>query len=88
MIVYDAAKKVLDTESFPQHIIAGLIFRIMLFVLFSWEKPLRWKEINTNTHVNCEISYHLRARWAQYYQYSRRYGYPRIANESLERKNG
>ena len=35
MIVYDTAKKVLDTESFPQHNIAGLIFRIMLIVLFS-----------------------------------------------------
>ena len=35
MIVYDAAKKVLDTESFPQHNIAGVIVRIMLIVLFS-----------------------------------------------------
>ena len=49
MIVYDVATKVLDTESFPQHI-AGLISGITFIVLFSQEKPLRWKEINTHTH--------------------------------------
>ena len=50
MIVYDVAKKVLDTESFPQHNIAGLISVITFIVLFSQEKPLLWKEINTHTH--------------------------------------
>ena len=41
---------VLDTESFPQRNIAGLISAITFIVLFSQEKPLRWKEINTHTH--------------------------------------
>ena len=47
MIVYDMARKVLYTESF------GLISGIT-FVLFSQEKPLRWKEgnIHTHTHTN------------------------------------
>ena len=52
MIVYDAATKVLDTKSFPQHNIAGLISAITFVVLFSQEKPLRWKEINTHTHTH------------------------------------
>ena len=39
MIVYNVATKVLDTEIFPQHDIAGLISGIT-FVLFSQEKPL------------------------------------------------
>ena len=52
MIVYDVAKKVLDTESFPQHSIAGLISDITFIVLFSQEKPLLWKEINTHTHTH------------------------------------
>ena len=50
MIVYDVVTKVLDTESFPQHNIAGLISGIT-FVLFSQEKPLRWKEIHTHTQT-------------------------------------
>ena len=41
MIVYDVARMVLDTESFPQHNIAGLISGITFIVLFSQEKPLR-----------------------------------------------
>ena len=49
MIVYDVATKVLDTESFPQHNIAGLISGITFVVIISQEKPLRWKEINTHT---------------------------------------
>ena len=52
MIVYDVATKVLDTKSFPQHNIAGLISGITFIVLFSQEKPLRWKEINTHTHTH------------------------------------
>ena len=52
MIFYDVAKKVLDTESFPQHNIAGLISAITFIVLFSQEKPLLWKEINTHTHTH------------------------------------
>ena len=35
MIVYDVATKVLDTQSFPQHNIAGLISSITFIVLFS-----------------------------------------------------
>ena len=57
MIVYDVATKVLDTGSFPQHNISGLLSGIT-FVLFSQEKPLRWKEIKTQphtyTHTNTE----------------------------------
>ena len=52
MIVYDVAKKVLDTESFPQHTIADLSSGITFNVLFSQEKPLRLKEINTHTHTH------------------------------------
>ena len=54
MIFYDVAKKVLDTESFPQHNIAGLISAITFIVLFSQEKPLLWKEINTHTHTHTQ----------------------------------
>ena len=50
MIAYDVATKVLDTGSFPQHNISGLLSGIT-FVLFSQEKPLRWKEIKTQTHT-------------------------------------
>ena len=48
MTVYDVATKVLDKELFPQHNIAGLISTITFIVLFSQEKPLQWKEINTH----------------------------------------
>ena len=41
MSVYDRATKVLDTESFSQHNIAGLISGITFIVLFSQEKLLR-----------------------------------------------
>ena len=50
MIVYDVATKVLDTGSFPQHNISGLLSGITFF-LFSQEKPLRWKEIKTQAHT-------------------------------------
>ena len=39
MNVFDAETKILDTEIFPQHIIADLNSGIT-FVLFSPEKPL------------------------------------------------
>ena len=61
MIVYDVAAKELDRESFPQHKIAGLVSGIKFIVLFSQEKPLWWKEINTHKHmhthecINCAI---------------------------------
>ena len=52
MIFYDVATKVLGTESFPQHNIVGLISGITFIILFSQEKRLRWKEINTHTHTH------------------------------------
>ena len=48
MIVFDAEPKVLDTEIFLQHTIANLNSGIT-FVLFSQEKLLQCKEINTHT---------------------------------------
>ena len=57
MIVYDVATKVLDTESFPQHI-AGLISGVT-FVLFSQEKSLWWKGIDTHIHIH-ENGYKMR----------------------------
>ena len=39
---------VLNTEIFPQHTIADLISRITFIVLFSQEKPLWLKEVNTH----------------------------------------
>ena len=58
MILYDVTTKVLDTESFPQHNIAGLISGITFIVLFNQEKPLRWKEINTHTHTHTHTHIH------------------------------
>ena len=58
MIVYEVATKVLDTESFPQHNIADLISGITFIVLFSQEKPLRWKEMNTQTHTHTHTHTH------------------------------
>ena len=52
MIVYDMATKALDIKSFPQHNIAGVISGNTFIVLFSQEKPLWWKEINTHTHTH------------------------------------
>ena len=51
MIVFDVATKVLGTEEFPQHNIAELNSGTTLIALFSQEKPLRLKEINTHTHT-------------------------------------
>ena len=55
MIAYDVATKLLDTESFPQHSIAGLISGISFVVLFSQEKPLRWKDTHTHTHTHARM---------------------------------
>ena len=53
MILYDVATTQIDTESFPQHIIADLNSGFTFIVLFSQKKPLRWKEINTQaTHTH------------------------------------
>ena len=41
MIFFDVAKKVLDTEKFPQHTIADLNSGISFIVLCSQEKHLR-----------------------------------------------
>ena len=49
MIVYDVATKVLGTEEFPQHSTTELNSGTTFIVLFSQEKPLQWKEINTHT---------------------------------------
>ena len=57
MIVYDVATKVLGTELLPQHNIADLNSGIKFTVLFSQEKPLRWKEINTHTRVLINVNY-------------------------------
>ena len=51
VIVYDVATEILDTGIFPQHTIADLNSEITFIVLFSQEKPIRWKEINTHTHT-------------------------------------
>ena len=40
MIVYDVAAKVLDTKTFPQHKIAGLISGITFIILSIQEKRL------------------------------------------------
>ena len=56
MIVYDVATKVLDTESLPQHKLAGLISGITFIVLCSQEKPLQWKEThNIHTHAHTQL---------------------------------
>ena len=57
MIVYDVATKELGTESFPQHTTADLKSGITFIVLFSQEKPLRWKEINTHSHRTAVINW-------------------------------
>ena len=59
MIVYDVVTKVLDTQSFPQDNIAGLISGIPFIALISQEKPLRWKEINMHTHAHAHLHTHI-----------------------------
>ena len=58
MIVYDVATKVLDIETFPQHIIPDLISGITFIVSLSQEKPLRWKEKNTHFHAHTHTRTH------------------------------
>ena len=53
MIAYDVATKLLDTESFPQHNIAGLISGIT-FILLS-TTPLSWKKTHTQTHTHTRM---------------------------------
>ena len=60
MIVYDVGMKVLNTESFPQHNITDLISGIT-FVLFSQQKPLWWKEINTHAQTHTHTHTHTQA---------------------------
>ena len=60
MIVYDVATKVLDIETFPQHIIPDLISGITFIVSLSQEKPLRWKEKNTHFHAHTHTHTHAR----------------------------
>ena len=57
MIVCDVVTKVLETKSFPHHNIAGLISGITFIVLFSQEKPLQCKEINTHTHTHTHTAF-------------------------------
>ena len=52
MVADDVVTKVLDTKSFPQHNIAGLISGITFIALLSQDKPLQLKEINTHTHTH------------------------------------
>ena len=59
IIFYDVATKVLDTEVFPQHNMVDLNSGITLFVLFSLQKPLRWKNINTHTHTHTHTQTHI-----------------------------
>ena len=63
MIVYDVAMKVLDTKSFPQHNIAGLISDSTFIVLFQSEKASTVEEnkhtlTHTHTHTHTHIHTH------------------------------
>ena len=49
--IFDAETEVFDKEIFPQHTIAELNSGIRFIVLFSQEKPLPRKEINTHTYT-------------------------------------
>ena len=51
MIVYDVATTVLDTESFPQHNIAGLISGIKFIVFFQSGEAFM-VEGNKHTHTH------------------------------------
>ena len=53
MIAFDAETKVFDIEVFSKHNIADLNSGIT-FILFSQEKPLGWKGINTKQTKNTE----------------------------------
>ena len=59
IIVYDVATKILDTKSFPQHNIAGLTSGVTYTVLFSQEKPSRWRKYtHTQTHTHIQPPTH------------------------------
>ena len=51
MIVYNVVTKVLDTEKFPQHNIAGLIPGITFIALFHSGEAITM-EGNTHTHTH------------------------------------
>ena len=57
MFVFDMETKVIDAEIFPQHTIVDLNSGIA-FVLFSQDKPLRWKETHTQTHIHLHTHRH------------------------------
>ena len=57
IIINYMATKVLDTETFPQHNISGLISGIRI-VLFSQEIPLPCEEINTHTYTHTHTHTH------------------------------
>ena len=58
MIAYDVVTKILDTEKIPQYIMSDLNSGITFIVLFSQEKPLRWMELNTDTHTGTHTQTH------------------------------
>ena len=58
MVADDVVTKVLDTKSFSQHNIAGLISGITFIALLSQDKPLQLKEINTDTHTHTHTHTH------------------------------
>ena len=60
MIVYDVATIVLDTESFPQHNIAGLISGIKFIVFFQSEAFMVEGNKHTHTHSHAHTHIHTR----------------------------
>ena len=58
MIAYDVATKVLDTEQFPQHNIAGLISGITFIFLFQSGKAFTMEgNAHTHTHTHAPTHY-------------------------------
>ena len=57
MIVYDGGEGTRH-RVIPQHNIAGLISGITFIVLFSHDKLLWWKEINTHMHAHTHANTH------------------------------
>ena len=66
MIFYDVATKVLDTESFPQHSIAGLLYGITFIVLFNQVKNGIAPEIMKGIFELQNTSYNLRSTCNQF----------------------
>ena len=58
MIAYDVVTKFLDTKLFLQHTIVDLNSDTPFIVLFSQEKPLRLKKINTHTYTHTHTHTH------------------------------